>query len=434
MRKSKGLSLKTKVFAFFGMLFFVYAVSTIYNFYLLNQFKGNSDPSELVTKSIYATSIAGALISVGCLVFIIILFKRVFRPIDRLTQATQRIVQGDLSVQLENETDDEIGKLTVHFDSMISQLRILVAQCQSNTQVLHDSAKKLYDSSHGHQQESETINASILRVSAGAQQQQGHSVLLSDIVDNMVERIHEIAELANRIESMSSNNARQSEEGMNLISNTSSQVGNMEQITKQGAEDAEKLADKTDEIDQIVTLISGLANQTNLLALNAAIEAARAGEHGKGFAVVAGEVRLLAEQSLTASKQIRKIIEDVRAEIHTMVDVMAGGSLEVQKGSMLFGNVQAQYRDMRDGILSIQNEIGRITHYAEDLNLQTIKLSTMNNESIAILETNSAGIAEMAAGFEKQGETVREITATAENLTEVSSHLKKTVSVYHNSH
>ncbi|WLR54344.1 methyl-accepting chemotaxis protein [Mesobacillus subterraneus] len=432
MQGFNHLSLKTKVFAFFGLLFFVYAVSTIYNFYLLNQFKGNSDPSDLVTKSIYSTSIAGTLISIGCLIFIMILFKRVIRPIDRLTEATQKIVQGDLSVHLDNETNDEIGKLTVHFDSMISQLRVLVEQCQSNTQLLHDSAKQLYDSSQGHEKESEVINSSIRKISAGAQQQQGHSVLLIDIVDSMVNRIHEIADLANRIELMSTNNARQSEEGMSLISETSNQVGYMEQISSQAAEDAGQLAMKTNEIDKIVNLISGIANQTNLLALNAAIEAARAGDQGKGFAVVAGEVRQLAEQSLTASKQIQEIIEDVRAEINKMVEVMAGGSLEVQKGSRLFGNVQSQYRDMREGILSIQNEIGRITHSADDLNLQTNKLSSMNNETIGILEINSAGIAEMAAGFEKQGETVREITATAENLTEVSSVLKKTVSVYHN--
>lgn len=432
MRWLANISLKTKVYTFFGALFFVYAISTTYNFYLLNKFDGNADPAELVSKSIFSTAIAGSLISIGCLVFIVILFKSVFKPIDRLTAATQKIVQGDLAVELASESNDEIGKLTSHFDSMIGQLRLLVAQCQSNTQVLHDSARKLYENSQLHEEESERINSSILQISAGAEQQQGHSMLLSDIVDNMVHRISEIADLANRIETMSKNNAEKSEEGLRLISDTSKQVGYMDQITSQAAKDAESLADKTNKIDEIVTIISGIANQTNLLALNAAIEAARAGEQGKGFAVVAGEVRLLAEQSLSASNQIQETIEVVRGEIRKMVDVMAGGSIEVQKGSQLFASVQLQYNDMREGIVSIQREIGRISHYAADLDQQTGKLSSMNDESIAILQTNAAGITEMASGFENQGETIKQITATAENLTDVSSILKKTVSVYHN--
>lgn len=251
---------------------------------------------------------------------------------------------------------------------------------------------------------------------------------MGEIVDNMVLRINEIGELANGIEGMSSENASKSQVGMELISDTSKQIGYMDQITSQAASDSEQLAEKTNKIDQIVNIISGIANQTNLLALNAAIEAARAGEQGKGFAVVAGEVRALAEQSLTASKQIQETIEEVRAEIKRMAEVMAGGSSEVQKGSRLFGSVQLQYNDMRDGILSIQSEIGRITHYAADLNVQTNKLSRMNRETTAILQTNASGIAEMAAGFENQGDTVKEITSTAENLKEVSSILKDTVS------
>ncbi len=426
----RDLSLKTKVFAFFGLLFFVYAISTLYNFYLLNSFKVDSDPAELVSRSMYSTAIAGSLISIGCLVFIIILFKRVFKPIDRLTQATQRIVQGDLAVELASDSKDEIGKLTSHFDAMISQLRLLVAQCQDNTKVLHDSARKLFENSQVHENESERIKASILQVSAGAEQQQGHSAVLSDIVDNMVQRISEIAELSNRIETMSTTNAVKSEQGQTFISETSAQVGRMDQITRQAARDAESLAEKTNKIEEIVSIISGIANQTNLLALNAAIEAARAGEQGKGFAVVAGEVRLLAEQSLHASRQIQDTIEVVRSDIKQMVDVMSGGSMEVQKGSKLFGNVEMQYNEMRDGILSIQKEIGTISQYTADLNQQTDKLLTMNNETNVILQTNAAGIAEMAAGFENQGETVRELTLTAENLTQVSSVLNKTVSVY----
>ncbi len=70
------------------------------------------------------------------------------------------------------------------------------------------------------------------------------------------------------------------------------------------AADIRDLGQQSEEIGQIVTLITGIADQTNLLALNAAIEAARAGEQGRGFAVVAEEVRKLAEQSARAAGKL----------------------------------------------------------------------------------------------------------------------------------
>lgn len=74
------------------------------------------------------------------------------------------------------------------------------------------------------------------------------------------------------------------------------------------------IKEKFDQLTNILTAITNIANQTNMLALNAAIEAARAGEHGRGFAIVAEEVRKLAESSKKAADEIATIIKDIRAE------------------------------------------------------------------------------------------------------------------------
>lgn len=98
----------------------------------------------------------------------------------------------------------------------------------------------------------------------------------------------------------------------------------------------ERLSSYTNEIGDIVTLITQITDQTNLLALNASIEAARAGEHGKGFAVVAEEVRKLADQSLEAANSIRSRIDTIKEESTQAVKSMAISSSNLEESSTSF--------------------------------------------------------------------------------------------------
>ncbi len=108
--------------------------------------------------------------------------------------------------------------------------------------------------------------------------------------------------------------------GQNIVEQVVSSISQVQKNSMELRADMDKLRGETQNISQIMTVISDIADQTNLLALNAAIEAARAGEAGRGFAVVADEVRKLAEKTMSATTEVEEAVRAIQEETQRNVE------------------------------------------------------------------------------------------------------------------
>ena len=213
------------------------------------------------------------IIALGLIIAVVVFVVRgIVTPLEEAVHVSNRMAEGDLSMDVTVRSRDEVGQLSQSMANMVDALRRVVGEVRSASEQVAAG--------------SEELAASAIELSQGATEQAASVEEVSASMEEMTSSIGQNAENAQTTNSMTNQAAVDTDRGGQAVAKT---VEAMKQI-----------ADK-------ILIVEEIARQTNLLALNAAIEAARAGEHGKGFAVVAAEVRKLAERSGTAAAEISEL-------------------------------------------------------------------------------------------------------------------------------
>ena len=199
------------------------------------------------------------------------------------------------------------------------------------------------------------------------------------------------------------------------------------QAIQESAAVVERLSTYTNEIGDIVTLITQITDQTNLLALNASIEAARAGEHGKGFAVVAEEVRKLADQSLEATNSIRTRIETIKEESAQAVKSMAISSSNLAESSTTFNASGEAFAEIYTQVTALTREMDHVNNVMSNIN-EGVSSIASSVEQVGVVAVQASGnIQNVAAASEEQSASIEEITASSNNLAEMAQQLRNII-------
>lgn len=233
----------------------------------------------------------------------VVMIKRNFaRPLNLAVEVAERVADGDLRASGGSGRGDETGRVLAALSSMQLRLNALVRAIRHSAEAVADA--------------SERIAAGNGELAARTEEQASSLEETAASVEELSAVVRQNSDFAVQASGLAQSAAQLAQEG-------SQAVGGVQQTMQDIQRSARKVAD-------IVGLMDEIAFQTNLLALNAAVEAARAGEQGRGFAVVAAQVRLLAQRSGEASREIKQLVgESVQqADRGNVAAARAGASMD----------------------------------------------------------------------------------------------------------
>jgi len=301
----------------------------------------------------------------------VVITRSITRPVQLASAAVKAVAAGDLTQRVASSGRDELGQLLTMLDDMTQNLARMVSGVRNGCDQLNVAAAEIAQGNADLSARTESQASSLEETAAS--------------VEQMAAQIKANAD-----------NARQADQLANRASEVAQSGGTAvgEVVTTM-----EAISASSRKIGDIIGTIDGIAFQTNILALNAAVEAARAGEQGRGFAVVAGEVRLLAQRSAEAAKEIKGLIGDSVTKVES-------GSSQVLSARETIGQMVNEVRRVTDLVAEITVSSREQSEGVGQINAAVSQLDQATQQNAALVEQTAAAAESMRMQTAKLAEAV----------------------------
>ncbi|AWK49806.1 methyl-accepting chemotaxis protein [Clostridium beijerinckii] len=353
--------------------------------------------------------------------------KGIINPIIKLEKLMRSAGEGDLTVNINIKSNDEIEELGNSFNEMIKHQDHIVRNVTNAAEQLNAASEEMAASSEEISATTEEISATMNQVAEDAEKQNESIVDVSGVLV----QLSSLVQLAQNRAKATSLNAVDTKAVADLGREKVEETVKAMNVISTGSDETalalECVNGLSVQVGGIINTMNSIAEQTNLLALNAAIEAARAGEHGKGFSVVADEVRKLSEESNSQAKEIDILVNEMMKQIKNAVTAMGKAKAEVDNGVAIVSETDKAFVNIINAIDNIVAHVNEILDITGDEVASSDKVVKLINEIATITENNSAGSENVSLVAEEQASAINNLTATAEETSAMAEELTKLV-------
>lgn len=376
----------------------------------------------------YCILVIAILIIAG--VLFVFIKQLVSKPINHITDITHEITNGNFTVNIHSNSNDEIGVMSNSLQDFVSQMRDFIASTQTTSDNL---ALQAENSKHS----SEALSDQATEQSTSMEQIR---LAMDGMTDAVTELANNATDLAGEVSDLMTKGDDANETMNSLVTKAQNGQKDMENVQKgmQGIANSmdemndvvSAVGESTQKINSIIEMINSIAEQTNLLSLNASIEAARAGEAGKGFAVVASEIGNLASDSADSTTQIAAIIKDITAQIEQLsekskqnVDEIASSSQAVTVAGTTFAEIYDDVQNTNATIKDMMDMMSNVDNIASSV-------AAISEEQSASSQEVSASVEKLAASAEQVAAESEEVADSANTVTESAAGIKESLGMF----
>jgi methyl-accepting chemotaxis protein len=354
----------------------------------------------------------------------------IIRPLRKLEKASDQVAGGDLTVNLDVTSSDEIGRVSNSFSSMVANLHEISSHTFEAAEETSEGATGVSAITEQSQASIEQLSRVIGQLAENAMEEARMAGDIHQLSGEIYEALEQSAIQADSGVEISRNSSRLAEEGLRDAKAVEERMAMVRDGITDTARIIGTLGELSGEIGIIVDVIKSIANQTNLLALNAAIEAARAQEQGKGFWVVAEEVRKLAEESSQSSTRIVGLVMEIQKNTANAVSMTEKGTEDISSG---MDALQVAGRTLENINDHVKKAEGLSSAIAETIQIHLElgrKIQKATREISNIAEHNAASSTQIAATSQEQTAAMQELSSTSAQLAALAKGMREATEKY----
>ncbi|MBI9103130.1 MAG: hypothetical protein JEY99_12005 [Spirochaetales bacterium] len=327
--------------------------------------------------------------------------------------------------------DRKIGHIELVSDvTEKSRLESAVAHLKSSSQSLAATIEQEAATTAELSATAEEFSQNLKSITGNTDKQYGIIEETVSSLEEMSASIQSVALHAGGVSVKSKENVNEAARGQEFIKTTIEGIGGVNKSLTLISNEIAKLNDKTNRVDEILQVIDGIAAQTNLLSMNAAIEAAHAGDAGKGFSVVSSEIRKLAESAQASSREIEKILAEIKQGVQGTITITDESKKIVGSNMGNIGTSLTSLDQIISNVNQVDNMIAEIegitreqTTATSDILENARGLMSISNEIKDSVQEQSLGISQITNALQTLVVGTNENVESAESLMNMANAL-----------